>query len=310
MRLQQIWVHGLLASLLAGGLLSSALPVWSGPLDANRLYNQGVDHYSKGNTQLAIEMFERSIQMDPNNVDAYFNLGSVYYQTQQFEKARGAFENVVRLAPQDSQAKYSLALTLEKQGRNTEAIQVLQQIPSRDGRYRQATKKIEQLRQQPAQAQTQAQPQKNAWRAKETKPSTTPAPSTPATGETKREIQTFANGFFGPTGMVLLPDGGLLVANYSRNMIIRVTPAGDKAVFAEGDALKGPLGMVRDTRDGAIYVVNYLSSNVVKITPAGSMSVIASGLNKPYHLLLDPSRNMLYVSEQETNTVSRILLSR
>lgn len=331
--------------LLALGLIMMSQPwVFADPLDANRLYNQGVDFYGKGNTQQAIQLFEKALREDPKYVDAYYNLGSVYFQTQQYEKSRNAFSRVLELNPTDSQAKYNLALALEKLGQSDRAIATLRTIDASDRKYLQASQKLEQLQ---GQLQSKARTSQSTTKTTTWKPDTRPrnngffnwgdrdiSPSSKNAGksstasrnpvkspvkppkaveakkdESKKTVETYANGFFGPTGMALTPDGSLLVANYSKNLIYRVTPSGDKTVYAEGEGLQGPLGLAFDSANGVLYVANYLGSNVVRITPMGKVSVLASGLNKPYNLLLDAQKKLLYVTEQETNTVSKILLN-
>lgn len=345
---QQMWRRDVmrirLFPLLAlSVIMGSGASVFADPLDANRLYNQGVDFYGKGNTQQAIQLFEKALREDPKYVDAYYNLGSVYFQAQQYEKSRNAFSRVLELNPEDSQAKYNLALALEKLGQNDRAIATLRTIDSSDRKYLQASQKLEQL-------QGHVRASGSATKSTALKPDTRPrnsgffnwgdrdiSPSAKKTSksstasrdtvksavkppkavkvvdakkdESKKTVETYANGFFGPTGMALTPDGSLLVANYSKNLIYRVSPSGDKTVYAEGEGLQGPLGLAFDSANGVLYVANYLGSNVVRITPMGKVSVLASGLNKPYNLLLDTQKKLLYVTEQETNTVSKILLN-
>lgn len=316
----------ILSSLILMALSVQGIPSWADPLAANRLYNQGIEHYNKGNTQMAIDMFERAVTEDPDMTDAYYNLGSLYTKQKSYDKARLAFYRVTQLSPTDSQAKYQLALTLEKMNKLDPAIAYFEQVTADSQYYKTSQGKANDLKaKRQAQLKTQAKQQARnnegwdpIWQpSKPLKTTTNPDPWRPnKTTETvlknttaKLAVETMAQGFSGPTGIALGADGRLFVANYTQNTIFRVSPNGDKQVFYDGKGLHGPLGLTVDQRNGMVYVANYLENNIVRITPGGQLSVLASGLKKPYYLSLDPAHNMLYVSEQETNSVSRIDLA-
>ncbi|MEW5818828.1 MAG: tetratricopeptide repeat protein [Cyanobacteriota bacterium] len=131
--------------------------------------------------------------------------------------------------------------------------------------------------------------------------------SKPRSNSSRSAIKTFATGFNGPTGIVQDKNGNFFIANYSENKIYKVTPSGQKTVFAGTEDINGPIGLAID-EEGNIFVANYLSNSITKITVNGETSTVATGLNKPYFLYLDNSGN-LFVSEQDTNTISMIDLT-
>jgi DNA-binding beta-propeller fold protein YncE len=104
------------------------------------------------------------------------------------------------------------------------------------------------------------------------------------------------------------PEGYLYVANYSKNLIYKVSATGDKTVFAKSDLLGGPIGLTFNPKTQDMYVANYLKNTVSKVSAKGEVSTIANGLSKPYNLFLDTYNNVLYVGEQETNSISKIEL--
>ena len=132
--------------------------------------------------------------------------------------------------------------------------------------------------------------------------------SSDRSGKSRSAIKTFASGFDGPTGIVRDEYGNFYVANYSENVIYRVSPDGQKTVFASSDDINGPLGLAIDQR-GNIYVANYLSNSIAIINKSGDTHTIVTGLNKPYFLYLDEAES-LYVSEQDSNTISVINLNK
>ncbi len=277
--------------------------------EAARLYNQGIDYYNRGDVRQALNLFQQSVQIDNTYTDAYYNMGTVYFQQQQYDAAINAFQRVVQLNAADTQVYYNLALCYERKGDLAQAVSYLKRIPANDGKYQLAQSKIKRFstvtqipkNQQPI--QQPAQPKiDNNYSANQYQLG---GPSQ----LTKLPVETFAEGFFGPTGITAGLNGGLFVANYSKNAIYRVLPNGNKEVFAQGDGLDGPVGLVFNPRSQEFYVANYLGNTISRVSGSGVISSMASGLKKPYYLFLDPASNTLFISEQETNTVSRIKIN-
>ncbi len=299
---------------LLGGLLASSL--WL-PLSAQAQssnpeaiinYNQGIEAHGQGNFQDALNKFSRATQIDPGYGDAYYNMGSIYYQLKRYPEAADMFQKAVNLTPGDGSAKYNLALCLEKLGRNEEAINILNQIPSSDPKAKQAHAKLEELR-----PNLKPQVAAAAKPAATTAAKPAPAATKPAAASTapagKITPKIFSKGYDGPTGITIGPGGFMYVANYSKNLIYRVGASGEKTVFAMGDAIKGPIGLTYNPKNNELYVANYLLNNVSRINGAGKISVLAGGLNKPYNLFMDTVNNALYVSEQDpANVISKIVL--
>jgi tetratricopeptide (TPR) repeat protein len=297
-------LNGTLALMLSVGILSAGLPglqplAWGQNLEATRAYNQAIDRYNRGNKIDALRLFERAAEADPAYPDAHYNVGSLYFQMQDYARAKAAFRKVLSLNPNDTMARFNLGLALEKLQQYDEAIAAYRQIPQGDKRYEQAKNKIASL----------------SARLRDTENERNTGRIEPGYGSTAKggpggqKVETFAKGFYGPTGLAVDYRGDLYVANYSKNMIMRVSPKGEKSVFLQESGLHGPLGLAIHPSNGDLYVANYLNNNVLRVTPRGKVTVVASGLSKPYNLLLDSVTNMLFVTEQETNAIYRIQLN-
>ncbi len=289
-------------------------------VEAARLYNRAIDYYSKGNTTMATQLFEDATRSDPNYPDAWFNLATLYYQAQDYARSEEGFRQVLRLSPNDGQAWYNLGLALEKQGKFTEARDAYSRVPSNDRKHSAAQDKLRLLgggaayqpgrtAQKPTyQANPFNQQQQQANRQPEIAATTAASSGVAGASAGKLPVETFASGFAGPTGMAVGPGGLLYVANYTKNAIYKVGKQGNKEVWIEGDGLMGPVGLVYNPRKKELYVANYLGNSISRVTADGKISLMASGLKKPYYLMLDLDTNSLFVSEQESNTVSRIPL--
>ncbi len=278
------------SALLIGWLLPVMLPVQAQSYEAAQIYNQGIEHYRRGNPTAALDLFNQAIQKNPTYQDAYFNIGTIHFQANRYPQAESAFRRLIELNPRDDQAKFSLALAYEAQGKVTQAQGILRLITPREPSYLKAQellKKLEGSRELKAEA----------------------AQRPPSAGMLpKFSVDTVAKGFFGPTGMAVGEGGNLFVANYSKNLIYRVDSKGQKQVFTQNNGLKGPVGLVYNPAFREFYVANYLGNTISRISLDGKVSTLASGLKKPYYLMLDLINNALYISEQESNTVSRIRL--
>jgi Tfp pilus assembly protein PilF len=273
---------------------------------AYRYYEQGITAFNQGNNALATQYFEQATAVDATFNDAWFNLGSVYFRAGLYEKAAVAFDRLTRLSPGDAQAQFNLGLALEKLGRTDEAMRAFQKIAPTAPKFAAAQERLAILGQKLGNNSSKMLvAQKPA-----TLPASKPASnaSTPAMAMPSKTSKRFAASLSGPTGMALGPMGEVYVANYSQHSVVKITPDGKQSILVKDKGLSGPIGLVRDPRTGNFYVANYLKGDVVMITPTGATSSLATGLKKPYSLLLDSLSNVLYVTEQGTNSVSQIQL--
>jgi len=109
------------------GLFGFLLGFWLVLPTISDWYNkQGLNDYQEGKLGSASENYQRAIALNPDNVDAHFNLGNLYENLQEFDSARkeyligvrrqlpNAYNNLARLYIQDR--KYSQAASLLQQG--------------------------------------------------------------------------------------------------------------------------------------------------------------------------------------------------
>ena len=64
--------------------------------------NIGLVYYSQNNISEAIERFKKSVELNPSLYDVHFLLGECYLRIRDMEKARKAFQTVIKLSPQSS----------------------------------------------------------------------------------------------------------------------------------------------------------------------------------------------------------------
>ncbi len=312
---------------------------------AGNQFDEGLQAFQRGQLSQAMLLFRDTTQAEPANVTAWFNLGSVQYQMRSFDAAMASLQNVLQINPDDAQARYLLGLSQAQLGLLPEAIASLEKISDKAPLFAQAQAEARQLQSRlnnPALAQIsnksiqpplmpptrRAQPLLQPLvrpsvasasalgspvqpvKPSASRKSASLPPEAKSSGK-KAPVETIARGLSGPTGMAFSPDGNLFVANYSKNSIEKITPGGVKSVLIEGKGLSGPVGLVRHPASGDLIVANYLGNNLVRISSAtGKLSELSAGLKKPYCLTLDASAGVVYVSEQGTNTISRIVIPK
>lgn len=286
--------NALLGATLAASicLSTTSLSALANPdPEALTKYQQAMDAYIQGNHQQAVQLFEQSSKIDPTFPDTYFNLGTLYYEQQNYPLAERAYRQAIALRPTDHESRYNLGLTYEKENKVAEAREMLMQIPQGNKHYTGAQNKLAVLSQK-FQSATDTPHQ----------------PSYVADQPLKTAVlETVATDFSGPTGIAVSPTGNLFVANYSKNIIEQLMPNGTKQVYAK-EGINGPVGLAYHAGRKELFVANYLGNSITRITADGKSTTMISNLKKPYYLRLDPINNYLYVSEQESNTVSRIRL--
>lgn len=109
-------------------------------------------------------------------------------------------------------------------------------------------------------------------------------------------VEQFADGFYGSSGIVVMPDGSLLVGECLGHRISKVTRTGEVSLFAT-EGLRCPVGMTT-TKDGRVFAVNYMGGNIVEVHEDGTTSEFARHelLAQGNGLTSDPDGNLYAVS--------------
>ena len=249
-------------------------------------YNQGVDYYKLGQYDKAITCFREAIAIEPDYIDAYYNLGSILEFVKQNDAALTVFKQIIVRKPTDYESVYKAAAISAKLGQTANAKQYLSIIPPSSMVYSKAIRLANSLQ---TDMQTIKQEQKAA--AEASKPIT--------------QTNGTYNDLGSPTGITADSHGNLYVAGFSDNAIYKIAPDGTKKLFVKDERLKGPIGLATDEQDN-IYAANYNSDSIIKISNKAVISVFISEIKKPYCLYIKD--NMLFVSSQGTNSVFRYKL--
>jgi len=77
--------------------------------DAQQLYQQAKTAYEAGQYDKAADLARRASQTDPNNAEVFLLLGRAHYQLGQIQQALDAWQRTLKLAPEEPYAKTMLA---------------------------------------------------------------------------------------------------------------------------------------------------------------------------------------------------------
>jgi len=274
-------------------LLILGMPVFAAPLydvsnEAKLEYNTGVDLYKAGQYEKSMLAFQRAISLDPNYIDAYYNLGLIQEFLKKDEDALNTFKQVMVRNPDDYDSVYKAASISYKLGQIDNAKKYLTLIPAESNAYEKAQILAKSMGTDIQTIKIEAQK----------------AAAMEALQEANRNNNIY-NELPSPTGIASDKEGNLYVACFSNNMIYKITPDGRRIIFVKDSKINGPIAMDVDTQDN-LYVSNYNGNNVIKITPTGNISTVISNVQKPYGVSI--SNGLLYVSSQGTNSVLKYKL--
>ena len=92
------------------------------PDEAVDLYNKATILHKEGKYQEAIETFQNSIQLKPDNAWAYNNLGAVYSDLNLFDEAVTSFNEALKLKPEFAEIHRNLGIAYIHSGKLAEAV--------------------------------------------------------------------------------------------------------------------------------------------------------------------------------------------
>ncbi|HSA06777.1 MAG TPA: tetratricopeptide repeat protein [Candidatus Gastranaerophilales bacterium] len=244
--------------------------------EAIGFYNEGIENVKEKKYEKAAQNFEKALFLDPSIKDAYFNLGSVYRELGEMNKAKEILSNLLRKDPFDDEAAYLLAKLYAETKDYTNAFFYLNSITESSDKYDKAQNLTSYINKKLQENESNRKKTSRNWE------------------------KNVLKGFYGPAGVTKDSKGNVYVANYKDNSVQKIFADGVKRENLTGEKLKGPVGLAVDSLDN-LYVANYVSGNVIKISPDGKIKIILDKIKQPYYLFIHD--DILYITEQEKNSV-------
>lgn len=288
--------------------------------EAQMQYNKGLDYYNSGQLQESVKCFQQAIELNPNYIDAYYNLGSIMEYLNNNNAALEAFKQIILRKPDDYEAVLKAAEISKRLGQLDKSKMYLTLIPTDTvigQRAAQLNKAIiEQEKMLQEQTQNAIDLTQNSFNEAVNQLQNTVEQFTTPVQETVSAVQEEVveqkslisntdgkyDNITSPTGIVTDSKGNLYVANFADNIVYKIDPSNNKIVYIKDSKINGPIGMAIDKFDN-IYIANYNKDNVIKVSNNGTISTFISNISKPYcmHITAD----LLFVSSQGSNSVVR-----
>jgi tetratricopeptide (TPR) repeat protein len=116
-----------MASWQRTGVYESQETLWTDTLAKNPncwvgQYNLGIVFLQKGQVDKALEDFQNAVEINPNYLEAHSNLGLALLQEGQMDEAVAHFKKASEIAPNSLTTHYNLGVALFKNGELDEAV--------------------------------------------------------------------------------------------------------------------------------------------------------------------------------------------
>ncbi len=86
-------------------------PAYSQTKASEKAYKKAISYFNKGKATEGFSSLQKSLKADSVNKKALYALGYYQFQSQQYDQARGAFDQLIRLYPRDTSFYHYRALT-------------------------------------------------------------------------------------------------------------------------------------------------------------------------------------------------------
>jgi tetratricopeptide (TPR) repeat protein len=94
------------------------------PIEARKAFEKGERAKTKGNPQMAAELFRQAVSIDPEFADAFNELGAVEAEHGDLPQAIKSFQKAIDVVPEHRLALANLSIVLAKSGRYEDAAAV------------------------------------------------------------------------------------------------------------------------------------------------------------------------------------------
>ena len=102
------------------------------PDNVNAWLELGDAYYRAQRYTQAIESYKKTLELDPKNVGAYVQLGNIYYDTKQPDKSIEHYRKALELKPQLSDVRVDMATMYRISGQPDKAIEELRLVNRKD----------------------------------------------------------------------------------------------------------------------------------------------------------------------------------
>jgi tetratricopeptide (TPR) repeat protein len=80
-------------------MIAAAMIVFAGCKDAKEYFTKGYNAQENGLNELAIEYYQKAVSIDPKHANGYNNMGTAYYDLQNYRDAIRCYEKAIAINP-------------------------------------------------------------------------------------------------------------------------------------------------------------------------------------------------------------------
>ncbi|KPL02233.1 MAG: hypothetical protein AMJ90_06400 [candidate division Zixibacteria bacterium SM23_73_2] len=160
-------------------------------------YNLGSAFYQKQNYQEALSSYNKALNLEDSLdlANTYYNLGNTFYRSGKYQEAIGAYQRCLEINPEDEDAKFNLELVKKKTEKMLQNEKERQEEENKEKKEkREDQKKQEEQKGQQKQQEKQKQSQPEEKKGEQEKREREKIqPPTPKEGMTKEDAERILN---------------------------------------------------------------------------------------------------------------------
>ena len=107
-------------------------------LTIKEIFSLAVKCYQEGKTDIALKLYNQVIKIDPNHSQAHNNLGLIFQNQMNHEKAKNCYEKAIEIKPDYADAYNNLGILLSQSGENKKLIGCFEKAIEFNPNYSQA----------------------------------------------------------------------------------------------------------------------------------------------------------------------------
>lgn len=100
--------------------------------EPKKLFGKGMEYYNRGKYQKAIELFNKTINSEPNNPHAWYFKGHAYQMLDKPKLAQDSYEKALSISPNDLEMVKNYAMLLNSLELFNESVEVLKDVSEPD----------------------------------------------------------------------------------------------------------------------------------------------------------------------------------
>ena len=104
-------------------------------LTFEEIFILAVENHQKKNYEIAIDLYDKTLEIQPNFIDSHNNLGLIFEELEENKKAINCYQKVITINPNNSNAYFSLGNMFEKLKEDQKAINYYKKVINIDPKH-------------------------------------------------------------------------------------------------------------------------------------------------------------------------------